>query len=388
VVVIAAFTGDTSPTGNFAAVFVWVLWWVGFVFLQALVVDLWSAVNPWLALSEMIRSVLPASWRTPDRDGRVTYPEVLGYWPALVGFIMFAWLEMVSDLGEQPRTLGVLIAAYSMLTLTGAAVFGTRIWFARADPFAVVLRIFGRFAPVILDRGRLCLRAPGSGLLTPHPGPLSQVALVAALLATVSFDGFVETPAWAALLEWITRSEFLRAPLLALQGSGVDLLKLVKTAGLLLAVALFVGVFLLFAVLIDRCSGQGLGLRANAGGYVFTLVPIAIGYHVAHYLSYLLVAGQLIIPLASDPFGVGWDLFGSRDYSIDIAIVDARFVWYAAVSAIVVGHVVAVYLAHTTALRMTGDRLLAVRSQIPMLFLMVGYTMTSLWILSQPIVEV
>ncbi len=166
----------------------------------------------------------------------------------------------------------------------------------------------------------------------------------------------------------------------------MDLLKLVKSAGLLLAVALFVAVFLLFAALIDACSGKRLGLRANAGAYVLTLVPIAIGYHVAHYLSYLLVAGQLIIPLASDPFGRGWDLFGTAGYSIDIAIIDTRFVWYCAVSSIVLGHVIAVYLAHATALRMFGDRARAARSQVPMLVLMVGYTMTSLWILSQPIV--
>lgn len=386
VVVSAAFAGEPSPTRNFAAVFVWVVWWVGVVFLQALVADVWSMLNPWHALGDAIRAVLPGAWRRAGGDGLVRYPAALGYWPACAGFMAFAWLEMVSDLGEQPRALGLLIVVYSVLTLAGAVVFGPAAWFARADPFAVVLRVFGGFAPLSLERGWPRLRLPGSGLLARHPVPWSQVVLVTALLATVSFDGFVETPAWAALLEWIPERAILRDPLLDLQGRGMDLLKLVKTVALLLAVALFATLFVVVAALVDRCSGQRNGVRAAAGQYVLTLVPIAVGYHVAHYLSYLLIAGQLIIPLASDPFALGWDLFGTRDYSIDIAVVDARFVWYAAVAAIVVGHVAAVCLSHVTALRMAGGRAGVVRGQIPMLVLMVGYTMTSLWILSQPIV--
>jgi hypothetical protein len=120
--------------------------------------------------------------------------------------------------------------------------------------------------------------------------------------------------------------------------------------------------------------------------FILTLVPIAIAYHLAHYLSYLLVAGQFIIPLASDPFGFGWDLLGTALYRIDIGIVDARFVWYTAVMAIVVGHIISVCLAHLMAHQLFKDARLATRSQYPMLGLMVCYTMISLWILAQPIV--
>ena len=130
-------------------------------------------------------------------------------------------------------------------------------------------------------------------------------------------------------------------------------------------------------------------LTANhvARRFVLTLLPIAIAYHVAHYLPFLLLAGQLVIPLASDPFGAGWDLLGTSLYRIDVVIVDARFIWYTAVTAIVIGHVLAVYLAHVTAGRVFGNARRAVRSQFPMALLMVGYTMLSLWILAQPVVE-
>ena len=80
-------------------------------------------------------------------------------------------------------------------------------------------------------------------------------------------------------------------------------------------------------------------------------------------------------------------MLGTAGYQVNIAIVDARFAWFTAVAAIVAGHIIAVYLAHVIAIRTLRDRRMALRSQYPMLVLMVGYTMVSLWILAQPIVE-
>ena len=134
-------------------------------------------------------------------------------------------------------------------------------------------------------------------------------------------------------------------------------------------------------------SGGRVPSRDVAGYFVLSLVPIAIAYHLSHYLSYLLITGQQIIPLASDPFGRGWDLLGTAGYKLDIGILNAKIVWYVAVIAIVLGHVIAVYLSHIAALWVFEDRHAALRSQIPMLVLMIGYTMISLWILSQPIVN-
>ncbi len=380
-VLACALLGPESPTGNLAAVFVWVIWWVGLGLTQALVVDLWSALDPWRTLARVLERVRGAHAPRP-------YPPGLGSWPAVAGFALFAWLELVSSLGEQPRALGVLVVGYTALTLAGAWRYGRRTWFGNADPFAVLLATLGRMAPLRVADGRLRARLPGAGLLAARPVSSSLGTLVLALLATVSFDGFKETSAWAAVLQGVTESTTLRAPLLALQTRGVDLLALVETLGLAAAVALFACVYLLAAGIIDRASGRPVGLARCAGCFVLTLVPIAVAYHLAHYLSYLLIAGQLAIPLASDPFGRGWDLFGTAGYAVDIAIVDARFVWYAAVASIVAGHALAVFLAHVMALRVYRDPRAAVRSQIPMLALMVGYTMTSLWILSQPIVAV
>jgi hypothetical protein len=206
------------------------------------------------------------------------------------------------------------------------------------------------------------------------------------ILSTVTFDGFLETPAWAAILQWIVEDMTLRPLLVALQDGGVNLLKLIKTVALVVFPLGFMAAYLGFCWFMSRLGGT-VPIREVVGYFVLSLVPIAIAYHLAHYVSYFLLAGQLIIALVSDPFGFGWDLFGTAGYRLDIGIVTAKFVWYLSITTIVSGHLIAVYLAHVMALRAFPTARAALRSQLPMMVLMVGYTTISLWILSQPVVE-
>jgi hypothetical protein len=164
--------------------------------------------------------------------------------------------------------------------------------------------------------------------------------------------------------------------------------RVVRTLALLGCVALFLGAYagvcwVTAAVSGDRQVSAGIVIRR----FVLTLVPIALAYHLAHYFSLLFIGGQYAIPLLSDPLGRGWNLFGTAGYQVDIGFVTPRLQWTVAVFAVVLGHVIAVYLSHVTALRVFRGRRAALKSQIPMVCLMVGYTMISLWILSQPIVE-
>ena len=157
----------------------------------------------------------------------------------------------------------------------------------------------------------------------------------------------------------------------------------------------FLFIYLLFSALVrwfaHRYGDQNLVTYPKstlevASIFVLTLVPIAIAYHLAHYLSYLVITGQYFIARISDPFGYGWNLFGTADYKVEIGLLSAGIAWYLAVTFVVVGHVFAVYLAHVVAHREFGGGRLALTSQIPMVVLMVIYTMVSLWILAQPMV--
>jgi len=375
--VAAGLFGNPDPFRNIAPVFVWVVWWVGMAFLSTLAGNLWDLLNPWSNAF---------AWLTGDRPVARAYPSRLGHWPAVVLFLGFAWLELISEQGEHPRTLALLIVAYSAVTWTGMAYFGRAAWLRHGEVFAVVFSLLARFAPSHGADGRWWLRPPAVGLLSREPVHISAVCFVLLLLTSVTFDGILETPLWADVLEWIAGSRTLRPTLLALQNGGADLIVVIKTVALIVLPVIFIAVYLLTCRAIAWAGGGAVGARAVAGYFVFSLVPIAIAYHLAHYLSYLLIAGQGIIPLLSDPFGQGWDLFGTAGYAVDIGVVNAKMVWCVAVTAIVLGHVLAVYIAHVMAIRVFENRAQALRSQIPMLVLMVGYTMISLWILSQPIV--
>jgi hypothetical protein len=160
-----------------------------------------------------------------------------------------------------------------------------------------------------------------------------------------------------------------------------------KTAGLIGLWLLFLGAYLGISAVMSWVASGRPGPLEVAQSFALTLVPIAIGYHVAHYLVFLLVQGQYIIPLLSDPFGRGWDLFGTAGYRVDIAIAGARFTWYVALGAIVAGHVLAVYLAHRRAMAVFEGHRAALATQVPLTALMVVYTFIGLSIMAEPIVE-
>jgi len=385
VVVVAGLFGVQSPLKNIAPLMVWAIWWVGMAYISALLGSLWALVNP----LDTLFAWAEALYKRIGPGGKLViglrYPDALGAWPAVVLFLAFVWMELVWEHSDIPAYLATAMLAYSALTWLGMLLFGRAQWLCRGEAFTLVFGLLARFAPTEVREsssgGRvLNLRRYGVGLLPGEPVPASIVVLVLAMLAAVCFDGFMETPLWASILEYYA------PPARILASDGGAARTWLQTAGVIGAPLLFVGVYLVFCRLVAWSGDARVPVTRVAGLFVLTLVPIAIAYHLAHYLSFLAMAGQYLIPLASDPFGFGWDVFGTRNHFIRIGLVDARAVWYLSIGAIVIGHVIAVYLAHCVALQAYSDRRVALRSQWPMVALMICYTMTSLWIIAQPIV--
>jgi hypothetical protein len=275
------------------------------------------------------------------------------------------------------------------------ACFGVEVWRDHGDAFSLVFRVLGRFAPLALRSSTaaapalLRLRPYGAGLLSERsaaPTPSSQVAFVLLMLSTVTFDGFHQTPLMARLETLAATSRPLAEALFALSAAGLSETQWLHSALLLTFALGFVLVFALFGRWMLHLAHAG-GDRAAANAMVWTLVPIAIAYHLSHYVSLLLTTGQFIVPLVSDPFGWGWDLFGTRGYRVDLSIVGPALYWYGAVLFVVAGHVLAVLLAHVQARRRFASHRAALLSQLPMLLLMVAYTSLSLWIMAQPIID-
>ena len=381
-VVAAGLIGDQTPTRNLAPTAIWIAWWVGFSYLSAFVGNIWSVVNPWAAIFAWCERIV-SIWRTPRR-ATVKWPENVGVWPGIALFLAFAWLELIWEGRSIPSQLAWLTIGFSVLTWTGMLIFGRRTWLTHADPFALAFGVLSKFAPtdIRIERGlgkdTLILRPPGVGLVDDENVSRSLSVFVVVMLSTVTFDGLMATPLWQRLES---------ALYVALPMFGDSRLAIITTVALLVFCLIFIAVYRLVATLIARASGNRMTPDAASRAFVLTLVPISIAYLLAHYLSYFLIQGQLLIRLVSDPFGFGWNTFGTAHFRPDIGIVDARFVWYTSLVAIVLGHVAAVSLAHIVALRRFEDRRVAMRSQIPMLVLMIAYTMMSLWIIAQPIVE-
>ncbi|HSB71595.1 MAG TPA: hypothetical protein VLT62_19890 [Candidatus Methylomirabilis sp.] len=412
-VILAGLLGNQHPLRNVGPTLVWVIWWVGLAYVSALGGNIWALVNPWKVLFEWTERVYRRFVPGGGLSLRLPYPETLGVWPTVVLFLGFSWVELVSGVSAEPAVLAILTLGYSILTWTGMFLFGSERWLGHGEAFTLAFGVLARLAPTEVrvvgnsvcegcsldcrDRDGECINCYGCfvraepthrewnlrpyavGLLRNEPISFSMMAFVLLLLSTVSFDGFMATPVWASI------EEFMSAHLPDLNGTR---LIVIRTLGLVAFPLLFLGIYSLVSALMSRAGDRRRSTGELARSFALSLVPIAVAYHTAHYLSFLLIQGQLLIPLASDPFGFGWNLLGTAGYRIDIGIVGARFAWYSAVVAIVAGHIIAVYLAHLVALRTFRDRNPALRTQYPMSALMVGYTMVSLWILAQPIVEI
>ena len=428
--------GSERPVNNLTPTFVWIIWWVGMGFVVSLLGNLWAVVNPWKILFGLAESVFHRFNPDWELTLGVDYAERVGVWPSVALFFAFVWVENALPEAASPALLAWLIIAYSIVTLGGMYLFGKHQWLRHGEVFTVIYGFLTRFSItevrandvdvcVECDSGQcgpstgsgrpfdrlrvsgesvdgggcvdcyecfeyaqnkeLNLRPPAIGLHTRYPLPVGLTALVLLVLATVTFDGFSDTPEWAAALGWaLTQTPQLTSPYF-------NGLVIANTLGLALFPLAFAGIYWVFSALmrwvVERGGGSSPAAVELMTAFVFSLVPIALAYHFAHYLGFLLIQGQLIIPLASDPFGSGADLFGTAGYVVNIAITNARFIWFFAVISIVVGHIIAVYLAHLRANTIYGGGSLALKSQLPMLALMVIYTVVSLWIISRPITE-
>ncbi len=381
--VTAGFFGNQDPYRNIAPTLVWIVWWVGLATFSAFVGDLWALVNPWRTLFDWADRVYRILTGRTGLALRLPYPEALGVWPAVGLLLAVSWTELVFPSPAVPTNIAWLALAYSVITWTGMTVFGSETWVKHGEVFAIFFGLFARFAPtepLIRERSGargLALRPFGAGLLANTPASASMVAFVLLVLSSVLYDGLLTTP------EWI---EAERQLIDLMPGLGEPGSVVVRTIGLVAFWVVFLAAYLAVSAVMSVAAGRR-SPRDMAQSFALTLVPIAIAYHLAHYLAYLLTQGQYVVPLASDPFGYGWNLLGTAGYRVDIAIVGARFAWYAAVTSIVVGHIAAIYLADVRAHQILGARTAALRSQVPLTALMVVYTFVSLSILSEPIVE-
>ncbi len=366
--IVSGLAGPEDPQANFAPTFVYVVCWVGIAVASLVLGDVFRLVNPWLALGRAGERLLRR------RAAPHPYPERLGHWPAVAGLAAFAWLELASGVGEVPRNVALGTLVYTAVTLAAMARYGADAWAARGETFGVYFGLLARVAPLAVDDGRLGVRPLLSGLTTVTPLP-GTVGLLAVMIGSTTFDGLSQGALWGDAQTAIEDAAATAG--LSPDGAAV----VAATAGLLLAV-LAIAAFYALGTAGARTVGGPLGAERLRRGFVHTLVPIAVVYVLAHYLTFLVFQGQAMAYLASDPLGRGWDLFGTADAAIDFSVLGQNATWYLQVGFVVAGHVAALVLAHDRALTVYADHRLAVRSQYWMLGVMVGFTTLALWLLA------
>jgi hypothetical protein len=369
VLVWSGLTGEQTPSGNFASIFVFVVFWVGFVFASALFGDFFKAFNPWRAIGRGVAG-LAKMIRGGNLPAPLPYPDRLGRWPAAVGIFGFAFQELAASDGNTPKHVAIAVLVYSALTFIAMALYGIDRWIERGEAFSVYFNLFSRISPFERRDDEIWLRKPLSGLTRLEP-LAGTVPLLAVMIGSVTFDGGAEGEPWVSIAPDL--SNFFQD----LGLSPESALAVAYTLGLLVAVLLVYGFYWL-GIAGARTVGGGFDHRRLANAFVHSLVPIAFVYVAAHYFTFLLFEGQRIWPALSDPDGSGFENWG-----VNYTLIGATATWYWQVAFVITGHVCALMLAHDRALVLYRDARAAVRSQYWMLGIMVGFTSLALWLLSQ-----
>lgn len=376
--------GNPSPYGNFNMSFFWILFALGGVYLSALFGDLYAGLNPFKALVDALGRLWPDYPR-----GLLHYPAGLGAWPALALYMGFIWIELFAR--NTPASLAWMLLGYSLLNLLGAGLIGRRDWFRHCEFFSLIFRLIGSLAPLHWQRrgGRILLRwrPPLSGAESPVPS-LALLLFILFMLSSTAFDSLKDSLLWHRLFWVDLYHAWLKPhvggnPLAALPRLR-ELAGFWNSAWLLLSPLLYLAAYVLFLALGRWLAGSTRSLSQLLRDFAGSLLPIALVYHLAHYYTLIQSQGVKIIRLVSDPFGWGWDLFGTAGWLRYRIVPEANTVWHAQVLLIVAGHVASVYLAHRVALRVFASPRQALLSQIPMLLLMLLFTSAGLWLLSLP----
>ena len=313
---------------NPITVVTWIDFWVGLGIAAWLVGNVWEHVSPVNVAARALDGRLARAQVQP-----LAYPERLGQWPAVGLLLVWSWMELVWPSAKEPRVLALILIAYLIATFVGCAVFGAEAWLGNVELFSVFSRTLSRFSPLEL-----------------RP--------------------FVQE-------EWAASPVPERTARLRLWGQGLRTDPGLPVGG---------GAFVLttLAVVVVFVAAYVLVTRQYARILAPTLIPIAAVYFTAHYFAYFLIDVQGTLGAVVDPFGHSWNPWGLGEYNFWRGIAPPGATWWLQIVLIVFGHVAAVFAAHRIALR-GSTRVRAFAGQLPVVALMVLYTLAGLWVLAQQI---
>ncbi len=364
----AGIFGPRDPLSNPLPLMVWTVFWIGIVSVQGLVGDVWRFVNPFAGILWLLRR----GGYTP----KIRLPGRIGIWPALAGFLVFAGILLADPAPADPGRLARLLAVYTGLHSVMLSLFGAR-WLVRGEVFTVLMRIYGRVGLLARKAAKLNLGLWGWQISSSAAVPVGAALFCIVLLAVGSFDGLNETFWWLSVLG-INPLEF----------PGRSAVMWQNLAGLIVAIVMLLVVFTVTLALGRRLAGQGASFPEVFCRFAPTLLPIALGYHIAHYLPSFLVDSQYALVALLDPFLNGSDWLGLGEFYVSTGFFNSkasvRVIYLAQAGAVVLGHIIAILTAHSVATVMYQKRRAILLSQLPLAGFMLFYTWFGLWLLASP----
>jgi hypothetical protein len=370
--VFVGLAGPNDPQSNLLPLFIWTGWWIGVFVIQGVVFDIWRLINPWTGLARLILGVPTDVLKIPER---------LGHWPAVGVFLIFQLFLLADIAPSDPDRLAVFALGYWLFTFAGIVVFGAEQWLSRVECFTVLFRLIGSLRAVQLSK-YYRVGLPGWASIAAAPLDTSRAVFCIMILISGSFDGLHETFWWLGKiginpLEFPGRSAVVWSSSIGLIGANIG-------GVIIYGISVWVGLVLV------RWFGDGSNIKFKDAFNTFaiTILPIALGYHFAHYLISFLVQVQYLVATIADPLAKGWNMFGLGRLTVKTGFLNTmtsvRPILLTNVAAVVFSHILSVIMAHRLAGMFCNSRKNILLLQCGLGILMIIYTIFGLWLLSTP----
>lgn len=368
-------TGTHDPLENALPLFIWTVWWIGFVVVQGVFGNWWKHLNPWTGLYRLLTTILNA-------EPRLSAHKHLGVWPAIVGLLLFSSFALANPAPDAPVQLALVVGSYFLITLLLMFVFGER-WLEHGECFTILLQRYSQLAVIGVFETRRRAGFFGWRAIAQRATTISGAIFILILLGSGSFDGLNETFRWLAFigvnpLEFPGRSSVISETIIGLAA----------TNGLL--IACYAACIALGTAWANRQNDAGntIGFKDAFSQLAIALLPIAFVYHFAHFLTSFMVNIQYAVATASDPLNTGADLLNLGTFYVTTGFMNSHhtveIIWLTQAFTVVLGHVLSVLMAHSIALNLFASPRRAIISQVPLASFMVLYTFIGLWLLAAP----
>ncbi|MEZ4458594.1 MAG: heavy metal-binding domain-containing protein [bacterium] len=431
-VIFAGLFGNPDPARNIAPVLTWNIWWMGLIFFAFFAGEIWCTVCPWMAIPDWLTRAAGAIRKEAPLSLRRPWPKQLkNLYLAIFGFLAVTWLELAYEAPYRPDLTAWM--AISMVVGAGVTlvVFEKNSFCRWVCPVGRVTGQYGTTGMLEIrrkdtatchrctnkdclhgnERGLPCptsefmgamnentyctmctecikscphdnvainVRTPLADLMGPHRRRVEEAWFLLMILGITVFHGLAMIPLWTHDIvpparEWIEKT------------TGFDVGYLVVfTVGMVAFLAALVGVYAIFCAGIRAASGNiAYRFRDFFVAHAYDILPLALAYHLAHNSLHFFYEGSKLVRLLSDPFGWGWNLFGTADWPLTM-LVPMEILWIAQVVLVLSGQVAAVFITRRTLYRMLGNRRQAQRAFVVAAVLLMLLSFASLWLLNQP----